>query len=399
MIERKQMMRGEPSTSKAQVTWHTACLAVAANTSYAPYIDKHAVKQFVRQQAPTLRLAATVEYWSNASDGSLATLAWRPVPSGVTELVLKASHLSGGVMLVRENATTCIKAPCRTGVGSRVLEAGTVLVGNQRARMALEASCRLWLAYSYGNHKVRLGTWSERPLYSNVPRGCLLEEAIERDLHGQKDIKVFCFAQQPAFVMVRPINRRFTRNATTAGGSSRGRGKDPEESIAYYTTGWRQLRMYEGHARAEGHVEGHARRAVVVEGHARPPYLQSLLDDATRLARGGGFDSVRVDFLASRDRYAFNELTFSHRGCAGGTFVPEPLDLLYGSLASAGPRGLEVEGSGGGGGGGGSIEEEQLRIIAEHERTHRWHCTPSTAEGETKTASVCVWVHQRGSRV
>lgn len=364
------------SNKTAPVTWHKACLTVAQNTSYAPYIDKHAVKQFVRQQAPTLRLAPTVDFWDNAS--LVDSLSWRPT-GDVSELVLKASHLSGGVMLVRANSTTCIKAPCRTGVGSRVLDAGATLVGTDRARTAMQASCRLWLAYSYGNHKVRLGTWGERALYSRVPHGCLLEEAIERDLHEQKDIKVFCFARQPAFVMVRPINRRFTRNTTARSGGSRGRGKDPEESIAYYTTGWKQLRMYELH-----------HNTPYVDGHARPPYLQALLDDAARLARGGGFDSVRVDFMASRNRYAFNELTFSHHGCAGGTFVPEPLDLLYGSLASTG-HGLEAEG--GGGGGDESLEEQQLRIIAQHERTHRWQCTASET---TTTTGMCVWVRQRG---
>ena len=358
------MARRRLAIQPRPVGWHEFCRATLTRLTnvsfYARYIDKHAAKEFVRARVPTLRVPTTVGYWTNAS--SLTSLRWRP--TGVTELVFKASHLSGGVMLVRANSVMCIKAPCmaykRSDSWTKVLPEGAVLTGARTVRVALQTSCGSWLQTSYGNTRARLGRHLEKPLYQGVPHGCLLEEAIERDLHGQLDIKVFCFGRQPTFLMVRPINRRFLRNTT--------RRDDVEESIAYYTTGWQQLRMYEQFHNAP------------YEGHERPPYLQALLKDAARLA--SGFDSVRVDFLASAVRYAFNELTFSHHSCAGGTFVPEPLDLLYGSLASTG-RGLSS---------GGSLEEQQLRIVARHERTFVWRCDlNSKATPATRT---CIWARQ-----
>ena len=319
------------------------------NDSYFPFIDKHLVKDFVRSRVPGLAVARELHYFDSAAVTSMTR--WPQVDDdGGHTLVLKATHLSGGVMLVQPNSTKCLKAPCRLGSG-RGLAPGHVVTGAAHSRAAQLASCRHWTTFSYS------GPGSETVLYSRVARGCLLERAIG-GLTEQRDMKLFVFGGRLAFVMI--LGKRFQER----GAQEQIRIND-EYDVSYFSyPSWTRLYLYE---------------AVFLHAFApepRPPYLEAMVADAEALA--AGFASVRVDFMAQDSTYAFSELTFSHGACGWGTFMPPALELLYGSLATTG-RGLKD---------GGSLEEQQVQLIAEYNRTHAWVCNPKR---------VCSWKNRMGA--
>lgn len=320
--------------------WHTVCQLNLRNDSYFPYIDKHLVKDLVRSRVPRLAVARELHYFDSAAVTSMTR--WPQIDGGHTHL-LKATHLSGGVMLVRPNSTRCLKAPCRLGSG-RELAPGRVATGAAQSRAAQLASCRHWTTFSYSRSR-------QAVLYSRVARGCLLEQAIGR-LTEQRDMKLFVFGGRLAFVKV--YAKRFQER-----GAQEQISINNEYDVSYFSyPSWTRLHMYE------------SRSLHPFAPQPRPPYLEAMVADAEALA--AGFASVRVDFMAQASTYAFSELTFSHHACKGGTFMPPALELLYGSLATTG-RGLSD---------GGSLEEHQVQLIAKYNRTHAWACN---------SKRVCTW--------
>lgn len=332
--------------SLGRTGWHKVCRSILRNDSYFPFIDKHLVKDFVRSRVPGLAIARELQYFDSAAVTSMTR--WPQIDDGGRTHLLKATHLSGGVMLVQPNSTKCLKVPCRLGSG-RKLAPGRVVTGVAQSRAAQLASCRHWNTFSYGKQT------RETVLYSRVARGCLLERAIG-GLTAQRDMKLFVFGGRLAFVKTHA--KRFQERDAQEQISI-----NDEHDVAYFSyPSWTRLHMYE---------------AVSLHPFApepRPPYLEAMVADAEALA--AGFASVRVDFMAQASTYAFSELTFSHGACDLGAFMPFSLELLYGSLATTG-RGLSD---------GGSLEEQQVQLIAEQSRTHAWSCNPKR---------VCSWKHRR----
>ena len=338
--------------------WHKVCQLNLRNDSYFPYIDKHLVKAFVRSRVPGLAVARELRYFDSSAARFNSRRAVRRYSEAVRlggghTLVLKSTHMSGGVMLVQPNSTKCLKQPCRLGgklsaLGSGQLAPGRVVTGAAHSRAAQLASCRHWIKLSYGektskelNSEFKA---DERVLYSRVAPGCLLERAIG-GLAEQRDMKLFVFGGRLAFVKV--YAKRFQEPGTQKQDS----GVNSEYDVSYFSyPSWTRLRMYESLALHP------------FAPQPRPPYLEAMVADAEALA--AGFASVRVDFMAQASTYAFSELTFSHNGCGGGTFMPPALELLYGSLATTGLRLSDSS----------SLEEQRVKLIAELNRTHAWAC-------------------------
>ena len=176
--------------SLGRTGWHKVCRSILRNDSYFPFIDKHLVKDFVRSRVPGLAIARELQYFDSAAVTSMTR--WPQIDDGGRTHLLKATHLSGGVMLVQPNSTKCLKVPCRLGSG-RKLAPGRVVTGVAQSRAAQLASCRHWNTFSYGKQT------RETVLYSRVARGCLLERAIG-GLTAQRDMKLFVFGGRLAFV-------------------------------------------------------------------------------------------------------------------------------------------------------------------------------------------------------
>ena len=100
-----------------------------------------------------------------------------------------------------------------------------------------------------------------------------------------------------------------------------------------------------------------------VDSEPAPAYLTELVRTAEQLAQG--FAHVRVDFLAHKRGYAFGELTFSHHGCFGGSFVPPALETFFGALTAGKPTTCHAT----------QVEQKLLRIIRHYEVDHQWVCS------------------------
>lgn len=94
--------RGAPK--RAMAGWQVGCRANGQNATLGPkYVDKHAVKAFVRERAPRVLMAVEFAYvWRRSSNVSAAAFraVRRAEALGDSGLIFKATHLSGGVMMV-----------------------------------------------------------------------------------------------------------------------------------------------------------------------------------------------------------------------------------------------------------------------------------------------------------
>ena len=342
------------------------CMCNAMNTSLGRYVDKHFVKEWAHARAADVPYAETVAYVdattiSTFFDASLIANAGR-------QLIFKSTHLCGGVMAVTLDAVTCLRQPCYTAdpVATRVHKSrragffvGRLATGSINATMAvLRRTCSGWLDVRY-----RGVMGIEGGLYRGVHRGCMLETAIHTDAAHVTDIKVFCFAGRCAFAMV--SSKRFASSANASAGAV----MQKTDTRGFFTTpGWKRLRTVQI-------KENHPYLA----SWTAPPFAARLLAHAEALAQG--FGNVRVDFLYSDEkRYYFNEVTFAHSGCVGGSFAPPGLERLYGHLEVNDFVGSAE-----------AVEARQLQIVAEYERDHVFTCPC------WRRASHCCW-RARGSR-
>jgi hypothetical protein len=276
------------SAFKAQVSssveWNKWCEKnIKPGYDLAPLADKHGVKKWIQTVAPYLKIAREYAYVDHAENITTELLESLP-----ESYMMKATHMSGGIVMVNGDKVTCLRTPCRKQ-----------LVQENESNLAyMQRMCGLFLKNGYGERKREM--W-----YSQIKRRCIFEEMLPLALgQGFQDFKIHMYHNRPMFIQIN--SDRFkspTRNSLT-----------PD---------WQELPW-----------KADFRRANVGE---RPAFLDNMLSDATTLFKAANemakVDHVRVDFFAFNNAYYFSEMSMAHGSC--GLYFKEPMaNKFYGFVAS-----------------------------------------------------------------
>jgi hypothetical protein len=249
----------------------------------APLADKHGVKKWIQTVVPDLKIAREYAYVDHAQNITTELLESLP-----ESYMMKATHMSGGILMVNGDKVKCLRTPCSL---QRVKE-------NESNLAYMQRMCGLFLKNSYGEQKREM--W-----YSRVERRCIFEELLPLALgRGFQDFKIHMYHNRPMFIQIN--TDRFsspTRNSLT-----------PD---------WQELPW-------KADLGG----ADVGE---RPAFLDNMLSDATTMFKAANemvkVDHIRVDFFAFNNTYYFSEMTFAHGSC--GLYFKEPMaNKFYGFVAS-----------------------------------------------------------------
>jgi hypothetical protein len=328
-------------------SWHPHCANnVSKNTSLGRYINKYEVKAFVRERTPNLRIAGLVWHSYNSTAQSEThynyTAALESTRDGKIILFLKATHLTGGVVKLKDGRFYCLKEPCG---GPKNEEHRQHLLRKWKGNLDaanMQFACDRWMnfwVHGRTNQKIMMGA---------VAPGCLIEEGMR--LTGPNgddikvtpmDIKIFCMNGRPMIIMV--CSHRFDSKFGTHN--------------TYFTApSFEPLNISEP---AFPHAQDYTLK--------KPVYLDRILESAANLSKG--FSSVRVDFLYFSDDsergFAFGELTFTHHACQGShTFLPTTLEDLYGEVISG--QHTEVSDL--------EMEAKQLEYSKQWGQSNKWLC-------------------------
>ena len=141
------------------------------------------------------------------------------------------------------------------------------------------------------NHYQKSREWA----YKDILPRIIIEEHLGSNL---QDFKFFCFHGKPTYIQV---------DSDRFGG----------HTLDVYDMAWKRLPCTKGN-------KPNAQKEA-----APPPYLAEMTQAAADLA--GDFPFCRVDFLATRGRFYFGEITF-YPGSGYSPFAPEEFDYRFGEL-------------------------------------------------------------------
>ena len=260
---------------------------------FAPFVDKHAVKQFVAKVAPNLTFAKEYAYINNSQDITHRLLDTK-LPD---RYMMKANHMSGGLVLVtNRNHTRCLKRPC------------SEQQPGQNTADYLAQMCQKFLNFNYGKRSGEIA-------YLYIPRKCIFEQVLDFD--AVQDYKIFMFHGRPMIVGI--YKDRFQDS------SKIGRSRRTPYS-------WVELPFKEG--------ERYTRIPPEVMEKLRPSQhtLDAMLELSSRLYEGikssyNELRHVRIDFFVYGDQFAFAELTFEHSACSR-LFQDAIANKFYGYVAT-----------------------------------------------------------------
>ena len=275
------------------IGWHPWCgKHMKPRKDLSKFVDKHNIKQILAKDFPGMPFAK--EYWAVRNASHIAQASVRALP---TTFIMKANHMSGGVVLVRDGQGKCLKK-C----------AGTRYSSSEPTWQYLRRACAKMLRKTYGVDKGEM-------FYANIPKKCIFEEYLT--LEDMYDYKIWVFHGRVMFVHI--DSGRFT------------------EHLRNFRTpvSWREIPMRDGGT--------YAFKKNDELQDVPPPFLPEMLASAQALAKG--IPWVRVDFLVYRDRhgtqrYMFGEMTFAHDSCkkkprkSQSNFVPEVAEHFYGYVAA-----------------------------------------------------------------
>jgi len=257
--------------------------------------DKASVRDYVESKVGKEVLTETYGIVSDAEDLSKLDLP--------RNYVVKASHGSGGVVLVWEGADPETPAPStEPGWETAVLHPDAVTVED------LIPACKQWLSQTYGDS---LHEWFYQDI---VPR--IVVEEVLFDQRGDLpvDYKFFVFHGRCQWVQV--FTSRFI---------DEGQGAFlhvPAKRSDIFLPDWKHLPVDFCYPRADTPPEA-------------PPNLDRMLQLAGRL--GEDTDFVRVDLYDLGDRIVFGELTSTPK--AGGIVTqPSEFDSYLGQWWNPPPR-------------------------------------------------------------
>ena len=277
------------------ISWHVWCQKYQKKiTEFAPFVDKHAVKQFVANVAPNLTIAKEYAYVNNSQDIT-HRLLYTKLP---VRYMMKANHMSGGIVLVTNRyRTKCLKSPC------------TKRHPTENTADYLAKMCQQFLNINYARRTGEIA-------YQHIPKKCIFEQVL--DFEAVQDYKVFMFHGRPMFVGI--YKDRFQD------GNKTGRSKRTPYS-------WLELPFHE-------HGTHFAPIPPEEMEKSRPSQhmLDDMLEQSSRLYKGiksryNKLRHVRIDYFVYGDQFAFAELTFQHAACSR-LFKNPIANRFYGYVAS-----------------------------------------------------------------
>lgn len=258
--------------------WHGWCEKVqkfSVRKEHAPWADKHAVKALVKKYAPGLQYADELAFVAEPQLINTDFIHKLKKP-----YLMKANHMSGGLILVTETIERCLRSPCIKRGESEPLDG------------YLRRSCEMFSANSYGWEK-------NEKWYSWIPRKCIFEEAVPNLLSSTfRDYKVWFMLNR--IVLVQIDSDRHT-----------------EHKRDYVTRDWVNIPMYE---------TGSKKHPKAGSLGVKPYYWDSMLAAAESMAHNIDLPYVRVDFFGFEQGYIFAEITFAHESCNRGKVGFEPME-------------------------------------------------------------------------
>lgn len=241
---------------------------------YTTMVDKYAAKKWIADRVGEQYVPKLLGVWKRAEDIDYDALPQR--------FVLKTTHDSGGVIVVRDKA--------QINNGGAVSRENEVLDFK-----AIKQFLSNHLKYK---HYASYSEW----VYKHVPPMIIAEEFLPADKTSDKsafDFKIFCFNGEPKFVSIE--RDRFATHY----------------SSYYSMDNWTRMPFHELHNPENPHDE------------PQPEKLSEMKDIARKLSQGLPF--LRVDLFISNNDIYVGELTFFH-GAGFERFAPENAEDIMGEM-------------------------------------------------------------------
>ena len=173
------------------------CNHQMSNKTWAPYQDKLAVKDVVREwSGGQIHTATALLVAREAKDVTVAKIQALP-----DSYVVKSSHGTGGVVIVKDGVLRCLKEPCdaldehqKYGSAWCQFARNKTKCWNSPADLAplLRAHCaNLLEQHSVSSHEAS---------YTGIPPGCLFEELIAEADSLLSELQVWVVDRKPFFI-------------------------------------------------------------------------------------------------------------------------------------------------------------------------------------------------------
>lgn len=289
------------------------------NISWAPYQDKVKVKQMITEWTHG-RIQVAREYLTVRNPDEITGDVIERMPF---VYIFKATHGTGGVVIVNKNSIYCLKEPCVNNSEKSVAIPRDSLVEH------LRKTCALWL-----QHEVR---YKIQRSYFHIEKGCMFEERLA----SAQDA---LYPEMQVFVVGgRPLITRFDYefSLTRAANGTQVRQKSPAaDHVTYFTTNVEHPRVIPGFQLAYDCSVTHPKTQITKQckseaEQVRFPLhkdtMRYLMDFAAQAARETGSGLLRVDvYIKDPSHLIFGELTFQPSACRNSV-TPAIFDAVLGS--------------------------------------------------------------------
>jgi len=229
------------------------------NPEYTSLVDKYEVKKIVGRKIGNQYIIPTLGVWDSFDDIDFSRLP--------KQFVLKCTHDSGGIVIVRDKSKLDIK----------------------KARRKINQSLKT--NYYYVGRE-----WP----YKNVKPRIIAEKYMEDNSHAvPEDYKIYCFHGKPKYIAV--FHNRFSEKAL---------------SETVYDVNWKPQHIsLDNHFAVSGIVE------------PKPACMDEMLDICGKLC--AGYPQVRIDFYIVENQVYFGEITL-YTADGFHLMTPEKLDKVLG---------------------------------------------------------------------
>lgn len=253
---KKKLNLENPSTFNEKLQW---LKLYDRKPVYTTMVDKVAAKEYVAERIGEEYIIPTLGVWDSFDE-----IDFDKLPD---QFVLKCSHDSGGLVIVRDKSKLDLKA----------------------ARKKINKCLKRDYFYQ----------WREWP-YKNVPKKILAEAYMEDEKTSElRDYKFFCFDGKVRALFIATERQK----------------KGEEVKFDFFDPDFKHLDICQGHPNAK----------VVPQ---KPKNFDAMIAFARKLTTG--VPQLRVDFYEVNGKVYFGELTFSHFGGIV-PFYPAMWDETFGS--------------------------------------------------------------------
>lgn len=251
----KKLNLEDPQTYNEKLQW---LKLNDRNPYYSKLVDKYEVKSIVSEKAGEKYIIPTLGIWDRFEEIDFDSLPNR--------FVLKCTHDSGGLVIVREKKELNLQA----------------------AKQKINSSLR------------RNFYWSSREWpYKDVKPRIIAEQYIEDPQGDLKDYKFFCFNGEPMYLFVASDRNK----------------PDTDVKFDYFDIAFNRLNLRQSvHKTSTYDIQ-------------RPKHFDEMIRLTKVLSKG--IPHVRIDLYEANDQVYFGECTFFHHG-GFVPFEPERWDKVWG---------------------------------------------------------------------